>query len=58
MMKTIEERAADESGLSAAYANDPVLLALYMRKLLCRSWAGSRTPIEKEYCRLVYHSKR
>jgi hypothetical protein len=54
---TIEDQAAIESGLAAEYANDPVLLAFYQRKLLQRNWPGSRTATEKEYCRLVYRAK-
>jgi hypothetical protein len=54
---TTEDKAAQESGLAAEFANDPVLLRIYMKKLLQRNWAGSRTQSEKRYCQLVYHAK-
>jgi hypothetical protein len=54
---TIEERAAEESGLASEYRNDPDLLAFYMRKLPQRGWAGARTATERRYCQLLYHAK-
>ena len=56
-MKTIEDTAAQESGLAAELKDDPVLLAFYQRKLLIRNWPGSRTATEKRYCQLIYHAK-
>ena len=54
---TLEEAAAEASGLAAEYQHDEKLLEFYKRKLLQRNWPGSRTQTEKRYCQLVYHAK-
>jgi len=54
---TTEDKAAQESGLEAEYQHDEKLLNFYKRKLLLRSWAGSRTATEKRYCALVWQAK-
>lgn len=46
-------QAATESGLAAEYADDPVLLRFYMKKLMQRGWAGTFDPVEKRYTQLV-----
>jgi hypothetical protein len=35
--------------LEEEYANDPLLLKLYKKKLLKRGWAGKLTAIDREY---------
>ncbi len=46
-------QAAEESGLAAEYANDPVLLRFYMVKLLKFGWAGQKTETEHRYTSLA-----
>jgi hypothetical protein len=45
--------AARESGLAAEYANDPILLRFYMRRLLVWRWAGVKSTTEARYVTLA-----
>lgn len=40
----------EEMTLEQEYANDPILLRFYKRKLLIRGWAGHKTSAERDYC--------
>lgn len=46
-------KAAEDSGLSAEYADDPALLKFYMKQLMTRGWAGILTETERKYTQLV-----